>query len=153
MIFRYLLIVLFCNAFIVLAQTTTSKGLTTIKTKNGILYVNKTDNALNVVGELVLSDEGIIKANEHGVFDTKHGFNFILDKKCKLTAIQFDTSNVFNKFIATELTEFSLELFNQINTEQLEYLFQFDNDLGFVNEDSCSDNLTVSIKLVNVKLK
>lgn len=129
------------------SQSSDKGNTTVIKTGSGELIVNKSDNSLSVWGKLDISSQTASEAQKSGIYSEKQQLELVLNKECKVTEISADKS-MHNKIIHEELKKFAADLLLQISRQKLDYLFQFDNELGFVNEDSCSDNLNVTIALI-----
>lgn len=118
-----------------------------IKTDSGTLTVNKSDNSLSVYGTLRISEKAAAEVIKSGMQNQKARLELMLSKNCNLSDIlvkkQIPADSLNN-----ELEQFASDLLNQVRIQNLEHIFQFDNELGFVNEDSCVDNLSVPVVLV-----
>lgn len=122
-------------------------SVTEIKAGSGVLTVDKSDNALSIYGTLHVSATTSSELTKFGAQGQKGKLKFILSKNCQLTEISVvGQSPVIS--LDNELKQFASELHQRIRQQGLDHLFQFDNELGFVNEDSCSDNLNVIVALV-----
>lgn len=121
-------------------------GITTIDTQTGNLLVNKSDNSLAIYGNLKLTEKSHTELSKLGLQNQKAKIVLHLSKECKLENISV-VEIIPITSVNEELKVFSQNLVTKIKEKKLESIFQFDNELGFVNQDSCSDNLSVSVTL------
>ncbi len=122
-------------------------SVTEIKTDSGVLTVDKSDNALSIYGTLSVSAATTAELTKFGAQGQKGKLRFVLSKNCQLTEVIVVGQSPVTS-LDRELKQFASELHQRVRQQDLDHLFQFDNELGFVNEDSCSDNLNVIINLV-----
>ncbi|NGF75270.1 hypothetical protein G5B10_05220 [Fluviicola sp. SGL-29] len=132
-----------CVCLFASAQT----SVTEIKTPSGMLTVDKSDNALSISGILHVSAATSAELTKFGLQNQKGKLKCILSKNCQLTGIEVIGQSPVTS-LDHELKQFASDLHQRVRQQELDHLFQFDNELGFVNEDSCSDNLNVIIALV-----
>ncbi len=153
--------VLFFSQFLLGQEKELSSGVVhekiekTIATETGEVIIKKesvkngrisSDHSLSVFGILNLSGNAVTDVMKTGEPLKKGQLEFIFDKACNLLDIRVVESTK-SEIANQELKQFAADLLLKIRQGNHTHLFQFDNELGFVNEDSCSDNLIVSVAL------
>lgn len=128
-------------------QVSAQSALTEIKTKTGVLMVNKADDALTVYGTLRLDASTINELRKLGLLDHKGKIKLILNKNCQVDDIVLREKYPLDQ-VNELLQQFVTDLTSTIGSKQYATLFQLNNDLGFVNEDNCVDNINASIAFV-----
>ena len=124
----------------------TETGEIIIKTESTKDGNRSFDHSLTIYGILNLSLKTVANVAGNGEQLKKGQLEFVFNKECKLLdVIVIETSG--NELVNRELEKFASDLLDKISRENYDHLFLFDNELGFVNEDSCSDNLIVSIAM------
>ncbi|EPB65677.1 hypothetical protein ANCCEY_15256 [Ancylostoma ceylanicum] len=124
----------------------TETGEIIIKTESAKDGNRSFDHSLTIYGILNLSLKTVANVAGNGEQLKKGQLEFVFNKECKLLdVIVIETSG--NELVNRELEKFASDLLDKISRENYDHLFLFDNELGFVNEDSCSDNLIVSIAM------
>lgn len=140
---KWIVIIGFLMSLQVEAQT----ALIEVKTQYGILMVNKADDALAVYGTMKIDASTYAELTKQGLQNHKGKIKLILNKNCQIADIVLREAFP-NGQVNAALKEFITELKSKIASKQYADLFQLNNDLGFVNEDNCVDNINASIAFV-----
>ncbi len=130
----------------------------TVATENGQIFVRKevakngrksSEHSMAIYGSLTISLNAAMDVMKIGETLEKGQLEFVFNKECQLVDVRvIQTSQ--SKLVNDELKSFAGAVLEKIKQEDLNHLFLFDNELGFVNQDSCTDNLTILI-LMKVK--
>lgn len=104
------------------------------------------EHSLSIFGTLTISLKAATDVMQIGETLKKAYLEFVFSKECKVLEIKvIQTSQ--SKVVNEELKIFAEALLEKIQTENLNHLFLFDNEHGFVNQDSCTDNLNIAISM------
>lgn len=127
----------------------------TVSAKRGEVTINKEytmmgsvlkEYSLSVFGVFTLSSDAVSDVLKTGETLSKGKLEFVLSKDCELIDVcVIKTSQ--SEIVYQELKLFASELADKFKAENYHHLFRFDNELGFVSEDSCVDNITVPVIL------
>lgn len=122
------------------------KGEVTIKKEYTMMGNVLKEYSLSVHGLFTLSLDAVSDLLKIGESLSRGKLEFILSNECKLIDIHV-VKTTQSEVVNEELKLFASELLDKFKEENHQLIFQFDNELGFVNEDSCVDNITVPIVL------
>lgn len=140
---------------LILGQDNVSIEETTVTTEHGQVVVRKevtknkhqsSEHSLSIFGSLAISLNAATDVMTIGETLKKGHLEFIFSKECKLIDVKVIPTSQ-SKVVNEELKIFAKALLEKIQKENLNHLFLFDNEHGFVNQDSCTDNLNITISM------
>ncbi|HLU87386.1 MAG TPA: hypothetical protein VKZ44_06495 [Taishania sp.] len=118
-----------------------------VKEFPGTIFFEKNDESLRVYGMYVISSEFNTTLSKLSGNTNDVKLLFQLGNDCKLIGVSVLECPESSE-LKSEITAFCDNLLKQFREKNLHHLFQFDNELGFVNQDNCVDDLVVHVKLV-----